>query len=233
MKRPTVREYLLAVLLDDWPTLMSGGLSVPFAGAALYVSNAYARILFGVLAITAVVAAGFRMWAKEREAHLKTHTELESELDKQGRPKVIVVLNSDAWGTLFLCLTNYTDSPAINLRAGELHCGSQALAYSALPAQVSSGFSPNIQVYCPDEEDESRNWVAIACSGHRKKGTDVSEEMLFALRYTDQEARHEWVTFCRFYYDFSSKRFAIEKQWIEKYQPTTREKSERPILTAP
>ena len=55
--------------------------------------------------------------------------------------------------------------------------------------------------------------------------------MLAALRYTDQEARHEWVTFCRFYYDFNSKKFLIEKQWIERYKPG-REVSQRPILTA-
>lgn len=129
--------------------------------------------------------------------------------------------------------TNYTNSPAINLRAGDLQCGRRALAYDALPAQVSSGFSPNVRVYWPDEEGEARNWVGIACK--RKKGTDTSEEILFALRYTDQEARHEWFTFCRFYYDFSSKRFAIEKQWIEKYQPPpppAPKKPERPILTA-
>jgi hypothetical protein len=94
-------------------------------------------------------------------------------------------------------------------------------------------YSPNIQVYLPDVDGESRNWIAHACAHSRKKGTDVSQTMLFALRYTDQEARHEWVTFCNFYYDFSRKNFLIEKQWIEKYRPMRRGNSERPILTAP
>jgi hypothetical protein len=56
------------------------------------------------------------------------------------------------------------------------------------------------------------------CS-HSRKNRDVSEEMLFVLRYTDQEARHEWVTMCRFHYDF-------DKQWIEKVESRS-----KPVLT--
>jgi len=232
MTIPTVREYLRAVVVSDWPSILSGGLSVPFTCIALFVSNTYAKTLFGLLAVTGAFIAGYRKWAKERKAHLETQSELENEIAKQGRPAVTVELKNDEWGTLFLCLMNYSDSPAVNLRADDIQCGRQALRLD-LPTLVSSGFSPNIQVYCPDKEGNSRNWIGIACIQIRKKGTDVSQTMLIALRYTDQEARYEWVTFCKFYYDFHTKKFSIEKQWIERYQPATREHSQHPILTAP
>jgi hypothetical protein len=100
MKNPSVREYVVHVLLNDWPSLMSGGMSAPFACASLYVSNGYAKVLFGALAIVAVIAAGFRIWAKEREDHLKTYSDLKNELHKKGQPRVIVALNNDDWGRL-------------------------------------------------------------------------------------------------------------------------------------
>jgi len=58
-----------------------------------------------------------------------------------------------------------------------------------------------------------------------------SYKMLISLRYTDQDERHEWVTFCTFVYDSATKRFVIIKQWIEA-SAQAKEHAERPILTA-
>jgi|SRR5579883_2723041 len=210
MTKPTVREYLRAVFARDLLSLMSGALSVPFTFAGLYMPNIYAKTLFGLLAITALSVAGYRKWASERNEHLNTQTKLENELQKQGQPRVIVVLNNDEWTRLWVCLTNYTDSPAVNLQAGELRCGKTRLLLGELPAQVSNGFSPNIQVFCPDEPANAREWVGVACGG------PYEEPILFTLRYTDQEARYEWMTSCQFHFNWSAKKFVIDKQWVEK-----------------
>jgi hypothetical protein len=82
--------------------------------------------------------------------------------------QVTMELKNDEWGTLFFFLMNYTDSPAVNLRADDIQCGRQTWRLD-FPTLVSSGISPNIQVNCPDKDGESRNWIAIACVHNRKK----------------------------------------------------------------
>jgi len=231
LPKPTVKEFFHA-FWKDLGARLSGSLSVPFAFLAAFTSSTRTWPIYGLLAVTGIIVTVYQVWSKERGNALLIEIELKNELAKQGRPQVTVELKNDEWGTLFFCLMNYTNSPAVNLRADDIQCGRQALRLD-LPTLVSSGFSPNIQVYCPDKDGESRNWIAIACAHNRKNGTDVSETMLAALRYTDQEARYEWVTSCEFYYDFHIKKFLIEKQWIERYQPATREHAPRQILTAP
>ncbi len=221
---PTPKEFL-STLTGNWASLISGGLSVPFTIVSVFAGGQYTKLLFGLLAATGIVFASYKLWAGERDERCKTHKELQNEIAKQGRPMVTVELKNDDRGTFFFCLMNYTNSPAVNLRVDDIQCGGQVLRLD-LPTLVSSGFSPNIQVYCPDQGGDSRTDIAMACAFNRKKGTDVSETMLFAVRYTDQEARHEWVTFCRFHYDFQAKKFLIEKQWIEKDEPRG-----KPVLT--
>jgi hypothetical protein len=230
LRQPTVKEFF-HVIWHDLGARLSGSLSVPFTFLAVFTSNSRTRPIYGSLAVIGILLTIYQVWSKERQSALIIQNELKNEIEKQGRPQVAVELKTDAWGTLHFCLMNYTDSPAVNLRADDIRCGNQSLRLD-LPPLVSSGFSPNIQVYRPDEVGQARNWIGIACIQIRQEGGNVSEMMLAALRYTDQEVRHEWVTCCRFYYDFSMKKFVIEKQWIERYKPRREEDSQRPILTS-
>jgi hypothetical protein len=50
----------------EWFTLMSSGLSVPLAMAAVYVDNPPLKIGLGLLAIVCFVFASFRIWKSER-----------------------------------------------------------------------------------------------------------------------------------------------------------------------
>ena len=68
------RTYLKA-FFNDWFTGMSGPLSVPFAAAAVWSSGHTQRILWGCLAVAAVVFSSYRVWRNERrdaDAHLGT-----------------------------------------------------------------------------------------------------------------------------------------------------------------
>lgn len=60
-----LRTYL-RTFLSDWLARMSGPLSVPFAAAALWSSSHGARILWGCLAVAALVFGSYRVWRKER-----------------------------------------------------------------------------------------------------------------------------------------------------------------------
>jgi hypothetical protein len=140
LQKPTVNEFA-RVFWQDLGALLSGSLSVPFAFLAAYTSATYTRFIYGALAVAGLLLAIYRMWAKERRNALLIQNELENEIAKQGQPKVTVGLNGDDWGALFLCLMNYTDSPAVNLRADDIQCGSQVLRF-VLPTQVVDGLQP-------------------------------------------------------------------------------------------
>jgi hypothetical protein len=55
----------------EWFTLMSSGISVPLAIAAVYVDNAPLKIGLGITAFICFVFAAYRIWQVEREAKLK------------------------------------------------------------------------------------------------------------------------------------------------------------------
>lgn len=61
----SVGEYLRA-FGANWLTAMSGGLSVPFVAAALYVSSHWQKALLGCLAVLSAGAASYRVWREER-----------------------------------------------------------------------------------------------------------------------------------------------------------------------
>jgi len=65
MTRPSLKEFL-RVLVSEWPSRVSGGLSVPFTLLALYFGNQYAKALFAVLAVLALLVAVYSVWANER-----------------------------------------------------------------------------------------------------------------------------------------------------------------------
>lgn len=76
--RPTLATYLRA-LWGDWLTGMCGALSVPFAAVAVLLRGP-SRILWGVLAVAAFVAASYRVWREERSARLKENDDLKSQI---------------------------------------------------------------------------------------------------------------------------------------------------------
>jgi hypothetical protein len=231
VKQPTPKEFLYS-FISNWSSIISGGLSVPFTWGAIYAGEKWTKLIYGLLAIAGILIASYKIWQWERDELCKTQRELESEVAKQGRPQVTMELSTGGFSELFVCLMNYTASPAINLRSDDIQCGTQILRFD-LPTQVSSGFSPTVQAYCPDKDRDSRNWIGFMCTKNPQNKTDLSETILIALRYTDQEAKHEWVTFCKFAYNFNTKKFVIGRQWIESSQPSATEHLPRPILTSP
>lgn len=244
INEPTPKEFIYS-FAGNWASIISGGLSVPFTILSLYSNGSHGKLFFRVLAVFGIVFSSYKMWAREREEWIKTSKQLDDEIAKQGRPKITLVLHTGEWSELFICLTNYTDSPAVNLRADDIQSGAETFLFDP-PAQVSSGFSPNVPVYRLDESvvpeidigrsgiiavDGDRNskyWIGAAC--RRKEKTECSEEMLISLRYTDQEGKQGWVTSCKFVYNFVSKRFVVVKQWVEASAPSS-EPAQRPTLT--
>jgi len=143
---------------------------------------------------------------------------LEEVTAKLGRPEVTVLLQNDETnkGQLWVCLMNYTDAPAVNVRADDISCGSLILRLDP-PQQITSGYSPNIRFYRTDQDVDSRTDIALACAHHRESGeADISKTMQFAIYYSDIDAQHEWVTFGTFFYDFRERKFILKKQWIER-----------------
>ena len=74
LSKPTARGYL-RLLIADWASVVSGGLSVPFTCLALVVDNRYAKVLFVVLAFLGLLYAGYRLWANERLRHIQIEQE--------------------------------------------------------------------------------------------------------------------------------------------------------------
>jgi hypothetical protein len=67
--RPAFFEFVRA-FRAHWFAAMSGGLSVPFAGLAVWVDSKYAQAIFAALAFAAVWFAAFQVWNAE---HKKVH----------------------------------------------------------------------------------------------------------------------------------------------------------------
>ena len=79
VSKPTAREFL-RVLVADWASLVSGGLSVPFAYFALFANNSWNRVAYAGLALLGLLFASFRIWKRERLAHVH-HTHALSSRD--------------------------------------------------------------------------------------------------------------------------------------------------------
>src|SRR5579872_6989677 len=148
LPKPTIKEFF-RVFWHHLGARISGSLSVPFTYLAVFTDSSHTRPIYGSLAVIGILLTIYQVWSKERQDALNIQKELKDEIEKQGRPQVAVELKTDEWGTLHFCLMNYTDSPAVNLDAEDIQCGKQSLRLD-LPPLVSSGFSPNIQVYRPD-----------------------------------------------------------------------------------
>ncbi len=60
----------------DWPTRMSGPLSVPAAFLTLWLSNDAAKIVAGITAFVCLWATAYGLWRKEREQNLGLQTQV-------------------------------------------------------------------------------------------------------------------------------------------------------------
>src|SRR5258708_30055807 len=79
------RNFLTA-FTGSWLATVSGALSVPFAIIALYVSNWYQKILWGVLAIAGALYASYLVWSEKNQALEELRTQFQSEKARNTRP---------------------------------------------------------------------------------------------------------------------------------------------------
>ena len=64
---PTIRKFLLTIA-GDWGSLVSGILSVPFTYLAVVAASDRTKIIYALLALSGILIATYRVWAKERRA---------------------------------------------------------------------------------------------------------------------------------------------------------------------
>ena len=211
--KPTLAEFLKR-LVSDTTSLVSGGLSVPLTVMSLYSDNKYAKVSFGVLAVTGFLVASYRLWSGERRNTLAVQERLIEEIDKRGRPEVTVELKGDG-NTLHACLMNYASIAAINLRIDDILCGDGVLRFENIPTIISEGFSPNLQCcFVPLDGSPQRRDIVQELIFNMEKNSDMSKYVL-AIRYTDSDGVLDWVTKCDFAYDFRQKKIVLLKQRIE------------------
>jgi hypothetical protein len=79
MSAANLKAFALA-LRAQWFAAMSGGFSVPFAAAAVFVDSKFGQLIFGALALGAAWLAAYRIWKAERERVLT--------LEEHLRPKI-------------------------------------------------------------------------------------------------------------------------------------------------
>jgi hypothetical protein len=213
VNKPTPQDFIYAIV-KNWASLVSGSLSVPFTALSVYLQNPNAKLISGLLGIAGIVFASYGLWAREREERVHTQDELELQTARLGRPEVTLGLKNDASGQLWVCMMNYSDRPAVNVRADDIHCGDQLLRFNNLPSQITHGFSPNIQVYCVDGKPDFDVATASILNG-QKRNEQRFEVLQLTIRYSDIDG-NEWVTYGRFFYNISTKIFELEKQWVER-----------------
>ena len=212
--KPTLSEFLRR-LVGDTTSLVSGGLSVPLTVMSLFSDNKYAKVSFGVLAVTGFLIASYRLWAGERRNTLAVQERLIEEIDKRGRPEVTVELKEGSGGTLHACMMNYASIAAINLRIDDIPCGDGVLRFENIPTIISEGFSPNLQCcFVPSDGSPQRRDIVQELIFDKDKNSERSKYVI-AIRYTDSDGVLDWVTKCDFAYDFKQKKIVPLKQWIE------------------
>src|ERR1700730_4947656 len=213
VNKPTPQDFIYS-LVKNWASLVSGGLSVPFAIMSVYANNPNTKTGFAILTVVGMIVASYSLWAQEREERVRTQDELERQIVKLGRPDVTLGLKNDEKGQLWVCMMNYSNRPAVNVRADDIQCGNRILRYINPPSQLTAGFSPNIQVCWAGDTQELD--IATTYILNANKGPNKFEPLLIAIRYTDIDAEHEWISFGRFSYVAATKRFELEKQWVEQ-----------------
>jgi hypothetical protein len=215
LRHETHPKDFIYAFVKKWSSGVSGGLSVTFTMIAIYATNPNSKMIVASLAIASMVFASYSLWSQEREKRLKTQEELDRQSAKSGRPEITLGLKSDEKGQFWACFMNYSDRAAVNVRIDEIPCGGQILGFINPMKQLTSGFSPNIEVYCKWEREESKRDIATVCILNLKKGTHAMEPLQLAVHYIDLNAEHDWVIFERCFYNFTTKAFDLEKQWVE------------------
>jgi hypothetical protein len=212
--KPTLAEFLKR-LVGDTTSLVSGGLSVPLTVMSLFSDNKYAKVSFGVLAVTGFLIASYRLWSGERRNTLAVQERLIEEIDKRGRPEVTVELKEGSGGTLHACLMNYASIAAVNLRIDDIPCGDGVLRFENIPTIISEGFSPTLQCcFVPSDGSPDRRDIVQEFIFDKDKNSERSRYVL-AIRYTDSDGVLDWVTKCDFAYDSKQKKIVLLKQKIE------------------
>lgn len=212
--KPTLAEFLRR-LVGDTTSLISGGLSVPLTVMSLFSNNKYAKVSFGLLAVTGFLIASYRLWSGERRNTLAVQERLIEEIDKRGRPEVTVELKEGSGGALHACLMNYASTAAINLRIDDIPCGDGVLRFENIPTIISEGFSPTLQCcFVPSDGSPDRRDIVQELIFDKDKKSERSKYVL-AIRYTDSDGVLDWVTKCDFAYDFKQKKIVLLKQKIE------------------
>ncbi len=74
---PSVRQFVWDAY-QDWATLMSGALTVPFTAAAIFLPPKwdYVRGLFGTMAVLSLSVGSYRLWADERRKRIEIERHL-------------------------------------------------------------------------------------------------------------------------------------------------------------
>jgi hypothetical protein len=212
--KPTLAEFLKR-LVGDTTSLVSGGLSVPLTVLSLFSDNKYAKVSFGLLAVTGFLIASYRLWSGERRNTLAVQERLIEEIDKRGRPEVTVELKEGSGGTLHACLMNYASTAAINLRIDDILCGDGVLRFENIPTIISEGFSPTLQCcFVPSDGSPQRRDIVQELIFNKEKNADMSKYVL-SIRYTDSDGVLDWVTRCDFACDFRQKKIVLLKQRVE------------------
>src|SRR4051794_37826461 len=84
---PTIWKFLRAIW-SDWPSRMSGPLTVPFAAAALFLPGNASRLLFGTLAVLCGIVSCYRVWAVEYAAAQQAQERFDASFKSLPRLKV-------------------------------------------------------------------------------------------------------------------------------------------------
>ena len=147
VNKPTPQDFINA-LVQNWASLVSGGLSVPFTVFSIYTNNPNAKLISGLLAVVGVIVASYSLWARERDERIKTQGELERQTAKLGRPLVTLGVKSDNLGRFWVCMMNYSDRPAVNVRADDIVCGDKVLRTGGRRVAYRSEFGCRIRRVC-------------------------------------------------------------------------------------
>lgn len=78
-EKPSLKEFCL-VFWGDWGAKVSGVFSVPFTVATLLADSTKTKLIWGALAISAMIAAAYRIWSIERKQVCKLDDRLAPKL---------------------------------------------------------------------------------------------------------------------------------------------------------
>ena len=115
-RKPSIINYFSAIA-GNWFSIMSGGLSIPFAFAALYLQDPNIKLLFVILAICCLLIAPYIVWSKERKALIQAQIKLD---EREKRRSIMDKLGEYLLNGQQICiLNNAQNTPALIQEAEE------------------------------------------------------------------------------------------------------------------